>query len=86
VFVSFDFSDDDDNGWQASVTRDNVRVNIGSNPTQNPVSPTFYGPATGITGSLSATSGQVIRIVSNAPVNSGIQTGQFFSNVSIYAT
>jgi hypothetical protein len=81
VTVAFNFSDDDDNGWRASVTKNGTAVNIGTggaSNTQFSGNLVLYNPGS-TTGTLTATSGDVIRIVSNG------STGQFFSSVSISA-
>jgi hypothetical protein len=87
VAVAFVFADDDDNSWKASVTKNGTAINIGtggSPSTQSAGSPTLYSPGN-TSGTLSASSGDVIRIISNAPTNSGVQPSQYFTNVSVSA-
>ena len=79
VSVKWDFSDDDDNGYGSSILKNGVRQVIGFNANQSTVTPGVYRTQLNITGSFSATTGDVLRFTSE------VSYSQFFSNVRISA-
>ena len=79
ISVKWDYSDDDDNGYGSSILKNNVRQVIGTNSNQSTVTPGLYRSQINITGTFSATTGDVLRFTSE------ISYMQFFSNVRISA-
>jgi hypothetical protein len=79
VSVKWDFSDDDDNAYGSSILKNGVRQVIGFNANQSTVTPGVYRTQLNITGSFSATTGDVLRFTSE------VSYSQFFSNVRISA-
>jgi len=77
--VKWDFSDDDDNGYGSSILKNGVRQAIGFNANQSTVTTGVYRTQLNITGSFSATTGDVLRFTSE------VSYSQFFSNVRISA-
>ena len=81
VSVQWDFSDDDDNGYGSSIEKNNVRQVIGFNANQSTSYPGLYRSQDNITGTFSATTGDVLRFTAefNGP------NTQYFSDVRISA-
>ena len=81
ISVKWDFSDDDDNGYGSSITKNGTRQVIGDNSNQSTTVAGLYRSQINITGTFSATTGDVLRFTAefNGP------NTQFFSNVRISA-
>jgi hypothetical protein len=84
VSVSWNFLDESDNGYGSSITKNGTRQVIGTNSNQSTTVAGLYRTQNNITGSFSATTGDVLRFTAEY-TGAGADNTQYFSNVSISA-
>jgi len=84
VSVSWNFVDESDNGYGSSITKNGTRQVIGTNSNQSTTVAGLYRTQNNITGSFSATTGDVLRFTAEY-TGAGSDNTQYFSNVSISA-
>lgn len=84
VSVSWNFLDESDNGYGSSITKNGTRQVIGTNSNQSTTVAGLYRTQNNITGSFSATTGDVLRFTAEY-TGAGANNTQYFSNVSISA-